>query len=149
MSAPTQDLENQTQPLLPNSTETKDVEHWTKRTARSLYASITHVGASLLFGLVTAICLKSVGQTLAIALVLLFIGFQVLAYYGFVNFKWSSVVSNVGSGLSRTMDINNDGRVDLQDVRLACTSFWKWVISWGVLSVAGFALGFYLGWKLL
>ncbi len=106
-----------------------DTDHWTRRAARVTYAAVCHFGATLLFGLVTAVCLKVLGlmgdtsmgigtgreshqsshetafasisfpahplgvqwfgHAMALALILLFVGFLVLAYYGYVNLNWA------------------------------------------------------------
>eukprot|EP00199_Chlamydomonas_sp_CCMP681_P004749 CAMPEP_0119102918 /NCGR_PEP_ID=MMETSP1180-20130426/1503_1 /TAXON_ID=3052 ORGANISM="Chlamydomonas cf sp, Strain CCMP681" /NCGR_SAMPLE_ID=MMETSP1180 /ASSEMBLY_ACC=CAM_ASM_000741 /LENGTH=129 /DNA_ID=CAMNT_0007087299 /DNA_START=232 /DNA_END=618 /DNA_ORIENTATION=+ len=98
------------------------VEHWSRPAARLLYSSLSNVGLSGFFGLVTAFGLRTLGQSVAIALVLLFIAVQVLAYYGFVNFQWRAV----SSAMARRLDLNSDGRFDLQDVGVALRRIALW-----------------------
>ncbi len=39
--------------------------------------------------------------------------------------------------------------VDLRDVGAACHRFSTWALSWGLPSLVGFALGYYVGWRWL
>ncbi|GAX79500.1 hypothetical protein CEUSTIGMA_g6941.t1 [Chlamydomonas eustigma] len=141
-----QDVEQgPTQPLLGNDQDAGfNVDHWSRRVARIVYTSFSHLGASLLFGLVTSVCLKAFGHAIALALMILFIGFLVLAYYGFVNMNWASLGTVVG----RNINVRRDGNVSLKDVSDAFTNIFTWTISWGMISVVGFAVGFYIGWLL-
>mmetsp|Transcript_9821 Transcript_9821/g.24487 ORF Transcript_9821/g.24487 Transcript_9821/m.24487 type:complete len:157 (-) Transcript_9821:265-735(-) len=115
------------------------------RLLRKAHSQISNVGTSMLLGLGTAFALKTIGQSVAIALVLLFIGLQVLAYYGFVNFNWRSV----GGAVVRQLDLNADGRVDIHDCSIVCKRVVTWSLAWGIPAVLGFMLGFWLGWRFL
>lgn len=120
-------------------------EPWHQQAARATYNFLTHIGSCILFGILTAMGLKVFGQAIAMALVLLFIAFQVLAYYGYVSMNWAGVRSAV----YRRMDLNQDGNVTMADCYTLCERTFKAVMGWGVPSVGGFLLGFWLGWKLL
>ncbi|KAL6756994.1 hypothetical protein V8C86DRAFT_2633927 [Haematococcus lacustris] len=145
-----------TQPLLPQPDGPASLpgvvlegEHWSKAYARQAYAALTNLATSLFCGVVAGFGLKTIGQSVAIALVLLFIGIQILAYYGYVDFKWRMAARQVGGVVVGQLDVNKDGRVDLQDVTHAVQRFAYWALSWGVPSVLGFTLGFWFGWKVL
>lgn len=61
---------------------------------------------------------QSIGQTIAMAVVLLFVAFQILAYYGYVNVNWNQL----GSSIGRTMDLTTEsGRFDVKRVK---TTVW-------------------------
>mmetsp|Transcript_13961 Transcript_13961/g.24461 ORF Transcript_13961/g.24461 Transcript_13961/m.24461 type:complete len:149 (-) Transcript_13961:662-1108(-) len=111
----------------------------------SAYNFFTHNCMGFLFGLITAFALKTVGQTIAVLVVLAFIGIQCLAYCGYVKFNWSTVAGSI----ARQFDFNQDGQLTWADAQIAINKFWSVFLAWGVPSTVSFLIGFYLGWKIL
>ncbi|KAF5839989.1 hypothetical protein DUNSADRAFT_18149, partial [Dunaliella salina] len=97
--------------------------------------------------------LKTLGTSIAIAVLLIFVAINVLAYYGYVNVNWQSLGKNVSqtvrTQLNSQLNINTDRGVELQDVGGACKRIGVWVLSFGLPSVLSFSVGFWLGWFVL
>lgn len=70
---------------------------------------------------------------------------QVLAWYGFVPLNWRVVTS---AFLSR-LDVDGDGVLSARDCKTCFLGVYQFVFGFGLSSVGGFVLGFWLGLKLL
>lgn len=66
----------------------------------SVFPFVEQLGFGALAGFAAGYALKKVGKLLAIALGLLFVVLQVLAYYGFVQVDWGAVQRQVDPLLS-------------------------------------------------
>mmetsp|Transcript_3110 Transcript_3110/g.8217 ORF Transcript_3110/g.8217 Transcript_3110/m.8217 type:complete len:145 (+) Transcript_3110:131-565(+) len=136
-------------PLLQSNNEQEQQEHWTKSSARKLYGSLSHCALGAFLGLLTAIGLKTIGTSIAIAVLLIFVAINVLAYYGYVNVNWRSLGKNVSQTVRARLDLNTDRGIELQDVGGACKRIGVWCLSFGLPSVLSFSVGFWLGWCVL
>ncbi|KAF8068249.1 hypothetical protein HT031_001936 [Scenedesmus sp. PABB004] len=143
MAAPgQQDLEAAAQPLLEPSAPRRD---WKRSVATSAYAWLSHTATCVLLGLLSAVALKLFGPPIASAVVLLSVAVLILAYYGYVNLNWKSVTTAFLWGL----DADNDGRVALSDFKIWFGRLYRFFVSFGLSSVGGFLLGFWMGLRLL
>jgi uncharacterized membrane protein (Fun14 family) len=142
MAPQTQDVEQQQQPLLEPSGAGRDT---LRRVSTQAYAWLSHVATCTLLGLLSAVALKLFGPPIATAVFLLFVLVLVLAWYGFVPLNWRTVTT----AFLRQLDLDRDGRLGVSDVRSLFTGLYKFVFGFGLSSVGGFALGFWLGLRLL
>ncbi len=76
-----------------------------------------------------------------VVVILLFILVQALAWKGYVNLNWGQV----GRAFKDSLDLDNDGRLGMGDVRMGCAAVWNVVGGYGIPSIAAFALGFWAG----
>lgn len=114
---------------------------WWAAHATSTYALLTHMALCVLFGLLSALALKMFGKLILLAVIVVFILVQVLAVKGYVNLNWHQV----SRAFKDRLDLNNDGRLDLQDMKVGAKRVWGALLSYGIPSVGGFALGFWWG----
>mmetsp|Transcript_11871 Transcript_11871/g.21482 ORF Transcript_11871/g.21482 Transcript_11871/m.21482 type:complete len:133 (-) Transcript_11871:1213-1611(-) len=101
------------------------------------------LGLGGLLGFCSGIAAKKAGKVAAVAIGLIFAIFQVAAYFGYVTINWKKVESD----FTKLVDVNKDGKADEKDLQKAMDSVNE-VLSKNVPSgSAGFATGFYLGFK--
>eukprot|EP01068_Selenidium_serpulae_P008986 Selendium_serpulae@DN5124_c0_g3_i1.p1 len=95
-----------------------------------------------LFGIASGYAAKKTAQAGLLVCGLGFASLQALNYCGYVDVKWQKISDD----LTSTLDLNEDGKVDREDVRKMKDSALK-VLTWGLPSAAGFGLGFMWGLK--
>lgn len=98
-----------------------------------------------MLGLLAAVALKLFGPPIATAVVLVFILVLVLAWYGLVPLNWGFVTKAV----LRRLDADQDGWFGIHDCRRCILHIYQFVFGFGLSSVGGFILGFWLGTRLL
>eukprot|EP00955_Chlamydomonas_euryale_P000211 2243-Chlamydomonas_euryale.AAC.4 len=101
---------------------------------------VTNLGFSGCIGLAAGLAFKKVGQLLAVAIGLLFMLVQGLAYTGAVTVNWAQIQAYV----TKTLDANGDGKVDQSDFKHYVNKGLG-VMTLGVPSAGGFLAGFMLG----
>ncbi|GIL76056.1 hypothetical protein Vretimale_5689 [Volvox reticuliferus] len=100
---------------------------------------LTNLGFSGCVGAAAGYALKKVGQVVALCVGVAFLFVQGLAYTGFITVNWS----NVHSVVTNALDVNKDGKVDVDDFK-PIVSKGLGALSQGVPSVGGFLAGFLL-----
>lgn len=108
-----------------------------------IFSKLKPFAKELTFSTVIGYCAgcatKSVGQTLAVAGGLVFIGLQVLNSNGVININWNKVEDKV----TEKLDANNDGKLDIEDAKIYWKKFLQ-ILTTAVPSSGAFAAGFYL-----
>lgn len=100
------------------------------------------IGVSAICGFCSGYALKQVGRLLAIGIGLTFVGFQVAKQKGWIDGgpNWQQV----NQTLTSHADLNGDGKVDVQDVKIGLAQVQDY-LGVGLPSVGGFAGGFAAG----
>mmetsp|Transcript_11322 Transcript_11322/g.22886 ORF Transcript_11322/g.22886 Transcript_11322/m.22886 type:complete len:115 (+) Transcript_11322:3002-3346(+) len=92
-------------------------------------------------GFCSGYCVKKVGKAAAVGVGGLVVAFQLAARQGYVTVEWGAIERDV----NRMMDLNADGRVDVEDAKVA------WARAVDILthhmgsSSAGFGAGLLMG----
>lgn len=103
---------------------------------------VANLGFSGMLGYAAAYALKTVGKMLAVFVGMIFLLLQGMQYMGYISMNWAKIHTDV----IKTLDQNNDGKLDAQDLKIASNNLLP-ILAQGVPSVTGFAAGFYLGIK--
>ena len=69
---------------------------------QTVFPFVEQLGFGVVAGFAAGFALKKVGKVLAVAVGLVFVIVQVLAYYGFVSINWGAVQSSVDPMLTPT-----------------------------------------------
>lgn len=104
----------------------------------------TGVPQNLSYGFVAGYCsgfaAKKAGKVLAAVLGSVYIGLQCLAFNGFIDINHSKI----GESFENMADLNKDGKVDAEDLKIAKEKGMQ-ILSYGVAASSGFATGVALG----
>lgn len=84
---------------------------------------------------------QTFGRLVLILVVLIFILVQALAWKGYVNLNWHQI----GRAFKQSLDLDNDGRLGMGDLKQGAKQIWNVVGGYGIPSIAAVALGFYVG----
>lgn len=105
---------------------------------------LANLGFSGCMGAAAGMALKKLGQFVAVAVGLVFLLVQGLAYTGFITVQWTKVHGVVLD----VLDVNKDGKVDSADFKPLLNQGLA-ALSQGVPSVGGFLAGFLFAIKSL